>query len=312
MICQPHGKFFCFHKYPAEVIEDLAAVAIIYTPNVSTNTPLLYNYTRDFQSYMQSFGVSTCLLESTTGEQEFVMTTPNNEPYFIQLKNDEHFFKRDNLLNVAIKKLLAQTKWQIFAWIDAHQVFSNSYWWEEAIIKASKVGVIQLFQDLRYDSSKNQTTSFARPSYIYKLALKQYQYDMKFTFHGNAWAVSRDLYERIGYIYDEGICGNTDYIFAISTQNNSPELWKELQKDNYFKTAIPWLKRVAPIVNNTVSFIRGSIRHLEHERAFAYGQAIDYIRRTFQKTSLLDVLQRKDDFSLFLNDSNFEYFERLK
>jgi len=136
---------------------------------------------------MQSFGVKTCLLESTTSEQEFVLTTPNNEPHFIQVKNDQHFFKRENLLNVAIKKLLVQTEWQIFAWIDTHQMFSNSYWWEEAILKASKVGVIQLFQTAGYFNSKNETTTFGGPGSIYGLDLiRKFGNIVGVPFYGNA------------------------------------------------------------------------------------------------------------------------------
>lgn len=310
ILCSSQNKAFCTITYPAEVIKDLATVTIIYTPSSPSRIPLLYKYTEDFQSYVQSFGISICLLESITDNQNFVLTKPHSEPSFIQVKNNQHFFKRENLLNVAIKKLLKQTEWQIFAWIDAHQMFSNNYWWEETILKASKAGVVQLFQTEVYANPWNLTTTFSGFGSVYEMGLvKEIDEKLGIPFYGNAWAVSRDLYEKIEYIYDQGVGGSTDFIFATCARNNKLLPWEKFETDTYYKIAVPWMKRVVPIFNDRATFIRGNLRHFEHERTFYYSAAIDYIKANYVHTSFLNVLHREEDFTLIVNDPNFANFE---
>lgn len=292
------------------MVKDLAIVTIIYTPSSPSRTPLLYKYTENFQSYVQSFGMSTCLLESIMDGQSFALTKPHSEPFFIQVKNNQHFFKRENLLNVAIKKLLKQTEWQIFAWIDAHQMFSNNYWWEETILKASRGGVVQLFQSEVYSNPWNVTTTFSGLGAVYELGLVQ-KTDQKLglPFFGNAWAISRDLYEKIDYIYDQGVGGSTDYIFSTCARNNGLLPWSEFESDTYYKLAIPWMKKVVPIFNDSATSVRGNLRHFEHERTFYYSAAIDYIKANYKHTSFLTRLHREADFSLIVDDPNFANFE---
>lgn len=178
------------------------------------------------------------------------------------------------------------------------------------IIKAPKHGTVQLFQKEVYSDIRNQTNRLSGIGSVYELNLvKEIEQKLGTPFFGNAWAISRDLYEKIGYIYDEGIGGGTDYIFASSARNNGFLPWEKFRTDNYYKAAVPWLERVAPIFNDTASFVRGELRHFEHERTFWYHLAIEYIRKNYVNQTLLDVLHREENFSLVLDDPNFGNYE---
>jgi len=261
---------------------------------------------------MQSFGISTCVLESLNDQQhQYYMTKPNAEPYNFQIKNNQKFFKRENLLNVAIRKLLKQTEWQIFAWIDAHQAFTNSYWWEEVIVKAHKVGVLHLFQRVLYHHPNNHTADIYGYGSVYEMDVLNTIDNLLqglALIHGNAWAISRDMYERIGHIFDEGICGNPDMILSLGSRNSGKIPYANFQKDNYFKTSVPWLKHVESIFNDKGSFVRGTLRHFDHERTFDYHRAIEYVRANYRSKSLLDAMHREADGTLILDDLNFNNY----
>ena len=83
----------------------------------------MYQKHDDFKEYIKSLGLQFCTIESISlaKNQKFMVTEPNNEPFDMQIVNEEEFYLRENLLNVAVNKITNMGfDWEYIAWIDAH------------------------------------------------------------------------------------------------------------------------------------------------------------------------------------------------
>jgi len=269
----------CQSKFIAESIDLLFVICPIYSFGKRFDS-LLYELHTNFQSYIRTIGMSFATFEAIKygSNETYRLTRPDNEPFEMQGYYHNISYVRENLLNVAIQRL--QVDWEYVAWIDAHQIFENSFWWEEAIYKSEHFKMVQLFADSLRLNAWNQTTLFRGG--FFKTSFMQYDTD-RVTVQietGNAHMITRETYEKMGYIHDECFASGCDWAYTQAglppgTLHRLEPLWP-----HYNHTHQEWLHKVMPIVNGSRAYIPGNILHFDHKSTFSYGLLRDMVDRS--------------------------------
>jgi len=270
-LCSLNIDGHCQMQQVAEVIEGLWVVCPIYASYQSL-IMFRYNLHENYKYYIQSFGISFSTIEAIRfdRDQKYLLTKPGNEPYDIQVQFYDDIYIRENLLNVAMKKI---PKWDYVAWIDTHQTFENLYWWEQSIVKMEKIASVQLFQ---YFIGRNPTnmTEFRAPSALQN-AVFQTTLDAGPTFFfGNAWGVTQDYYNQVGYIYDECIASCCDCAWVAGSINPAMNFHSLSTFSTYTNQFMPWINHTQQVFKASSDRVRGDIHHLYHEHVFDYNQIL--------------------------------------
>lgn len=97
-------------------IEDkLHVIAVVSNP---CNYNIRYKLARDYLSRMEKEeNCISYLVELVYGDQEFVLTDPNNKRH-LQLRANIPLWHKENMINLGIKYLLPED-WKAVAWVDA-------------------------------------------------------------------------------------------------------------------------------------------------------------------------------------------------
>jgi len=279
ILCKLSLTSSCYTWYPAEVVDQVFALTILYSFDQS-KMPVLYERALFLQGYFSSIGIIPVLAEfiRTDGEQDYIRTKPNKEPYHIQLVSNQNFYKRENLLNVLINKLIKEGyDCSYFLWIDPHQIFTNTYWWEQAIYKMSKYPAVQLFQNLELRSFTNDSMMSDVLSCSAQNVFLDGSKNHEAPIWGNGWGISLEFYNEIEYIADLCIVGCCDCIYCFATRT-IPNV-DIFQGDGYFKHIVPWLKKARQVMQNRSTFVPGHLIHFKHERSFDYTNGITYFQQ---------------------------------
>jgi len=298
-LCSLSLLSYCHSFYIADVIDTLWSINPIFVPDQKAHQKR-YRYHQDFVSYMRSFGISTINVEGAmlNQGQKFLLTRPGNEPWDIQLNMSYCLNYRENMVNVGIRK--AKPDWQYVLWIDSHQIFSNLYWWEETIYKLEHYATCHLASHGNiYDDLNRTREKLPTFTYLYSTKAPINESDRSNrVFNGNLWGIRREIYEKIGYIYDYCLTGDCDGIWVRSTLK-SPNDWDGLLKTKcILKAAQPWINKTASIIKGSSTYIRGEFTHLNHER-FNNGVHLKF----YLWERLCPDLERD-----FYRDSNFTLF----
>lgn len=286
ILCNLQMLAYCQDSAPADVMRGLWVVAPIYSYD-QQNLLLMYNLHRNFKNYIESFGLSFCTIEGIREDlnQTYLVSHPNKEPYEIQIKIYDEVYMRENLLNVALRKI---KNWEYVAWIDAHQSFENTYWWEEAIIKTEKFASVQLFRNTVRCNIYNETLErkngimyFSKIQINLDITLKRNEYPE----YGNGYILRKELYDKMGYILDTCIMGGCDlsYVLASIPPNYIFRLLMSRLPRIIYQFR-PWLVKTRDLFQGSTTYVRGDLIHFEHEHYFDYGWAALYERAGFKIT----------------------------
>jgi len=267
-LCKLNISSRCESYQVAEVIETFWIVSPVYAPYQHRIT-IRYQSHKNFGDYVRSIGMPYSQLEAIRKDrnQKYLMTQPGKEPYDIQLQFYDDGYLRENLLNVAAKKIPG---WEYMGWIDAHHLFENNYWWEESIVRMEKYPSMQLFQRFNGLTTKTNHTQIDWTSVLYKSKI-QYDLDMGLLgFYGNAYGIKKEFYDQMGYIFDKCVGGCCDCAYAKASFGDS-------RKFEYFRTWSRythqmdfWINATAKVFNKRYNIVRGTIWHIPHEETFPY------------------------------------------
>jgi len=280
ILCKLNVEPQCITNFIAETIDLFYVFSPIYSI-IPEGSPVLYEFHVDFGNNLKTVGIKMVTIEAIFPDrkQKYNATKAGNEPFEIQVTLDEPFYARENLLNVAARKVPG---WEYMSWIDAHQIFDNKYWWEEAIYKLEHYNVVQYFNWVVRIGSYN--ISFEGPTdpgilYVYSHTnlTRVYEYYDNI-WAGNAYGIRRDVYEKLGRIMDECISGCCDIGYAIAAMKNMND-WKILDNwPNYKKQLMPWIEHAHKVFEGKWAVIRGNLSHLWHEHNFNYPKMLKAIR----------------------------------
>jgi hypothetical protein len=220
---------------------------------------------------------------------------------------------RENLVNYGVRKTIHQD-WEYLLMIDSHQVFTNPYWWEEAIWNMEHFQLVQLTQYGAHFNESNITKALTTrdvytPTFAYlyqttnRIAPKEWYYK------GNVWGIRKQVYTKIGYIWDYCLLGACDDIFVLTAVRNKNDFEAATYNRCIYKAAQPWIESAMQIIQGSVTALPGNFYHLYHERvADVYLKAGIWERDCIQ---LENNFLRDKDFILHTNLSSLLTIGRM-
>ena len=205
--------------------------------------------------------VNLFIVEMIYENQKFIITDKKNKNH-LQLKTDTPIWHKENMVNLAVDKLLPSS-YKAFAWIDADVEFENNSWALDTlkILNGSK-DVVQLFSHC-VDMSAENTNLNIFNSFGYS-----FNKNKKYTTSGNdywhpgyAWAITRKAYEKIGGLYDKGVLGSGDSIMALSFINKCDVMNNNDYNKDYNNSMLEYQIKASKL---RLGYVPGVIRHYYH------------------------------------------------
>jgi hypothetical protein len=240
--------------------EKLNVVIVVSNPCLyARRYRLLNEFVNRFENEEEN--VNLFVVEMVYGNQRFYVTKKNN-PNHLQIRTQTPLWHKENMVNLAVRYLLPKN-YKAFAWIDADVEFESSTWALDTlkILNGCK-DVVQIFShcvDMAKDeSSLNIFNSFG---YSFSKNKKYITKHMDFWHPGYAWAITRRAYESIGGIFDKGVLGSGDKIFALSLINKSEKMNHDNYHEDYNNSMIEYQKKAKML---RLGYVPGVIRHYFH------------------------------------------------
>lgn len=245
----------------------------------------LINY-RKFRKMSLKQGLRLITVELAFGNQAFELSSQDAE-LLIQVRSNAILWHKERLLNIALMNLPLDCDKVI--WIDSDVIFNNDNWIEETAKLLEKYVVVQAFSHCAYLKEKDtkfflnlEDRETLLPQYmnclLYGFSFYISQPDVVFSkkmlqkrlLTGLVWAARRKFLEKTLF-YDKCILGGADWLETISFYRfredilsgfiNMPLLKKlSLEMKN-------WSNSVFDSVQESVSFVNGTIFHLFHGNA---------------------------------------------
>ena len=302
LLCRMKITTNCFTNYVADSVDLAVAFSPLYVYNQEAQADLYIKHDY-FTAMLLRIGIRTQVIEAImpSRNQVYKRTTAGKEPWEIQITVEDSFFYRENLVNVAAKK--TYDIWEYMFWIDAHQVFENIYWWEEAIVKLEHVSAVHLLDRASYYDDYNKTIWLSLPSVSYS---HKYSAQLRGTyfFAGNGWAMRKEVYKKVGYIIDECVAGACDYSLMISLMDNN-EVWDGITGfPFYFEQLKPIINAARKKLGKKFATIRGQIFHINHVHPFNYWSTQEEFR-----SCCIDMkkdMYRDENFTLHSSNAAFK------
>lgn len=198
----------------------------------------------------------------------------------IRVRASSLLWQKERLLNLAASWLPAACRY--IAWIDCDVLFESDDWADDTVRVLQRFPVAQLFETcvrLQRDGAIGDTPdvaqSFASVMQRQPATLDAGRYDL----HGHtgyAWAIRRDLFERVG-LYEHAVSGSADHFMAHAIYGHygfciENALKHDRRQIDHLKA---WGRRFHDAVRGQLGLVPGRIEHLWH------GDAVD--RRYFQR-----------------------------
>jgi hypothetical protein len=219
-------------------------------------------------------GVQLVRVELVSSGKDFQLTDANNS-FHIQLRSDHVVWYKENMINVAIRKL--PVDWKYMAWIDADLTFFSSTWVEDTKLALQKHKIVQLFdsaEDLDPDGKPMQIVkSFG---YMYQQAgmvAPTFDENSKkggiwtdgIHWHpGYAWAATREAIDGVGMLMDFPIVGSGDHLMTLGIINQVERITSIDFTPGYLKAINDWKDKALAVIQGNLGYVPGTIQHHYH------------------------------------------------
>lgn len=247
-----------------EPIEDKLNVVIVLS------NPCLYArryiLAKEFMLRMETeTNVNLFVVELAYGAQQQFHVTQCDNPNHLQVRahTAAPIWHKENLINIAVERLLRPRDYKAFAWIDADVEFDSASWAMDTlrVLNGCK-DVVQLFShcvDMASDeSSMNVFNGFG---YSYCKSRPYAKGGRDFWHPGFAWAVTRKAFERMGGLYDVGVLGSGDSIMALSLVGKVAAMTNANYHADYNRSMHECQRRMSSL---RLGYTPGVIRHYFH------------------------------------------------
>jgi len=206
--------------------------------------------------------INVYVVELAYGDQDFSITNENN-PRHLQLRGIIPLWHKENMINLAVKKLLPTT-WKAMAWIDADIEFDNVNWAMDTLkVLNEGCDVVQLFSHaIDMDKNLNAMSIFPSFGFQHSKNIKYGGSTINMWHPGYAWACTRKMYENIGGLYELGIIGGGDSHMAESFIGIYKITFNNIS--NNYKQSLNRFQEHAVHLKLKVGYIPGIIRHYYH------------------------------------------------
>ena len=233
-------------------------VTVIFNPARSRNRIKLY---LDFRKQMEKFGIRLITLECAYENAPFTVTSPNYEPYNIQLKTDSPLILKEHLLNIALSKLPTDARYVCL--VDYEVEFLNETWINETIKALNMFKAVQLFEDIIFLGPKDEEIVKDK-GFAYQLQKKKGADNKTFEettkYAGYAWGYRVEVLREIGGLIDYSIIGNSEKIMAYCLAERCDEYVPSDVSENFRDSIKNWQKKAANVFVEGFDCISGGIK----------------------------------------------------
>ena len=279
--------------------------------------------------YKRLSSIRIVIAEATVNE--FILPKKISKDVFMHLryKYESPFWCKENLINVAIKKLSSSdlsSNWQYVAWIDPDITFLNKNWTQDTIHQLKSYDFVHMFETMILlgpnKEKLDKKNSFGFNHQNFNDNINQV-YD---SHTGFAIACTRWAYEKTRGIFDLGIVGGGDS-FTMHSLHFKIEFFlsqfEEYSIASSFYDAIMEKQRLYKKYKITLSYTQGTTLHHWHgsfkDRQYwdrykilrGYDPDIDIIRNSDGLINLSKEGQRMkneiENFFIKRNDDNMKF-----
>ena len=297
MMSNKNTSSYCKSYDVVDVLDLAWAIAPLYTCRGDVDTKL-YNLHKNFIGYLNAYGIPSITIEAVkvNSDQKYQIARPNMEPYEMQSHIHNCSFLRENLLNVAIRKL--KLPWEYMMWVDAHQVFEDPMWIYKGIVLAEKYASVQLYRMARRLNPTN-TSIFTKQGFVSASIIGRFLKIHQVEF-GNAFILRRELYEKIGYILDECIANDCDVTYNKAAY---PEfVWEyDLKFPKYTKSLSGWLEKAKKVFNGSRAYLTSDLYHISHQGSTFPWEDLHRVLEWTDFNISRDI-KRDEDFAVYVSN----------
>jgi hypothetical protein len=243
--------------------EKLYVITVVSNPQQYKSRYRLY---REFSQYMQSFqNVEFYTVELAFAQRKHEVTDASN-PYHIQVRGNQEFWHKENLINIGISKLPLEAK--KIAWIDADIKFLNPNWVQDTLDSLDHYQFTQMFSEYIDLGPRNEilgkATSFMYTYYNKnERIVSEYGSGLKGA-TGLAWAARRSAIEAIGGIPDFNIVGAGDWFLAYNLVNMGSAIIQDDLTPGYKMLLEKLSENCKKYIQNNVGYVDGLVVHYFH------------------------------------------------
>jgi hypothetical protein len=282
-------------------IEDkLNVIVVISNPCLYARRYQLFN--KFINKINEDDNIRLYVVELAYNNQKFIVTKSSN-PNHLQLRTETPMWHKENMINIAVQKLLPKN-YKAFAWVDADIEFESNTWALDTLkILNGYKDVVQLFSHA-VDMDNDESTMNIFSSFGYNF-IKQNKFGSNkihdFWHPGFCWAITRKAYEKLGGLYDKGILGSGDNIMAYSFINKCSHYTREKYNDDYNNSMLEFQEKAK---NLRLGYVPGVIRHFYHgkKKNRYYHERTDILAK-YQYSPIKDIIY--DDKGLIITTTNF-------
>jgi hypothetical protein len=255
---QAKNKYNNYSVNTQKLEENLNVIMVISNP---CNFRRRRELALEFKERMElTANVNLYIVELAYKDQPFQITSESN-PRHLQVRGDIPLWHKENMINMGVTKLLP-SNWKCMAWIDADLEFENKNWVNETLEKlGSKCDIMQLFE-LAEDLNEKHTpmSTFASFCRCYVAGVPKGA-SLDFWHPGYAWAITRELYDRVGGLFDKGILGSGDHHMARAFIGEAEKSFPMNIHQDYKKAVYKFQADAMPC---RIGYTTGKIKHFFH------------------------------------------------
>jgi hypothetical protein len=238
--------------FDAPAVTDLCAVTSYFNPCRYATRRRHYD---TFAEAMASEGVPLFTVEVATGDDEWQLSGDN----VLRLRSRSVLWHKERALNVLVATLPARfTK---VAWVDCDFLWLRRGWHREASRRLDTWPVVQLFREMIWETREG-LPGLTRPSFVARNPTPGTYIGCC---PGGAWAARRELWTRLGGLYDRFIIGGADEL-AAAAFNRAFDVCPVLPAINDVVRAdyLAWAVPVSEWVAGRMTLLDVTVRHLWH------------------------------------------------
>ncbi len=240
----------------------MSELCVITTISNPANYESRFRLYHEFRQRIEASGATLYTIELATGDQKFSVTDASN-PLNIQVRSNDEIWYKENLINVALRRL--PKSWQYVAWLDADILFVRPNWVGETVSLLQRHELVQMFSHVldlgpKYEPLKIQE------GFVHRLSARANVLDGNSDIGqtGYAWAAQRSVLDRLGGLIDWSILGSNDYFMALALEGKITPESTRMPGTNYAAQLLDWQTRCQECRN--FGCLETTILHFWHGR----------------------------------------------
>lgn len=247
---------------------NLYVVTVIFNPFKFRSRYRLYEA---FRKHMLESGVVLFTVEAAFGDEPFLVTTPDN-PLNLQVRTDQILWHKERLANLGIARLLHHVPNARFLGLfDSDITFAHPEWADLVRHKLAHLKVVQPFATA-INLDVHDDFMWSCPSSI-RAYLEGRGYHQEpplpvcYTYKGHpglAWCFTRDVWERLGGLYDLCIAGSADTIMSNAFKGDISVYLPGAPSQSMRDSMAAWQAKCDRHIRGQIGFVPGCVLHHWH------------------------------------------------